>query len=79
MLYFLPHHEGFSCISVQRLDPIKKRPQGQPRVLKHFYRRQRIFRDRDSEFGYAMTADPLYLPLNETKGNIWLAEPQDAR
>ena len=33
-----------------------------------------------------MTADPLYLPLNETKGNIWLAEhfyrrqrPQDAR
>jgi len=37
--------------------------------------RQRIQHTNAAYFGYAMSADTLYLPASEARGNIWLAEP----
>ena len=73
-LYFLSRQDEFLCIWAQSLDPATKNPKGPPKAVQHFHERLRT--RGAAPFGYAMTADKLYLPLGETKGNIWLAEPQ---
>jgi hypothetical protein len=78
-LYFLSWHDGFRCIAFQALDPSTKQPSGPPGILRHFHGRQRIIEGGDAQFGYAMNADWLYLPLSEAKANIWLAEPQTTK
>ena len=72
-LYFLSRQDEFLCIWAQRLDPSAKNPNGPPKAVQHFHERLRV--RGGAFFGYAMTDDKLYLPLGETKGNIWLAEP----
>ena len=75
-LYFLSSQDEFLCIWAQSLDPATKNPKGPPKAVQHFHERLRT--RGAASFGYAMTADKLYLPLGETKGNIWLAEPVEA-
>jgi dipeptidyl aminopeptidase/acylaminoacyl peptidase len=72
-LYYLSNQDEFACIWVQPLEPATKKPKGPPRAFQHFHGRLRpsIF----APFGYGMTAGKHYLPLSETKANIWLAEP----
>ena len=74
VVYMLSYRDNFRCIWAQRLDPKTKKPIGPPVDILHFHGRQR--QTPNSGFGYAMTADRLYLPIAETKSNIWLAEPQ---
>ena len=76
-LYVLSDQDGFRCIWARLLDPATKQPQGPLKAVQHFHGR---LRTSDASgiygtFGYGLTADKLYLPLSETKGNIWLAEP----
>ena len=73
-LYFLSNQDEFNCIWAQALDPATKRPKGPPKAVQHFHG---LLRSVSSgvTFGYGMTADRHYLPLAETKSNIWLAEP----
>ena len=73
-LYFLSGQDGVLCIWAQSLDPATKNPKGRSKAVQHFHERLRT--RGGSFFGYAMTAERLYLPLSETKANIWLAEPQ---
>ena len=75
-LYFLSIRDDFRCIWAQSLDPATKQPQGPLKAVQHLHGRFRYDLVGGSYFGYALTADKHYLPLRETKGNIWLAEPQ---
>jgi hypothetical protein len=75
-LYFLSDQDEFLCIWAQPLAPVTKQPHGPPKPVMHFHERARIV--GAGPFGTAMTADKLYLPIGETKGNIWLAAPRPA-
>ena len=74
VVYFLSFRDNFPCIWAQQLDPSTKKPNGPTVDILHFHGRQR--QTSNAGFGYAMTADRLYFPVEETKSNIWLAEPQ---
>ena len=75
-LYFLSRRDEFQCVWSRSLDPATKQPQGPPKAVLHLHGRLRYDIASPQPFGYALTADKLYLPLRETKANIWLAEPQ---
>ena len=75
-LYFLSDRDEFRCIWARSLDPVTKQPQGLPKAVQHLHGRLRYDARGGGQFGYALTADKHYLPLSETKANIWLAEPQ---
>ena len=72
-LYFLSDRDGSLCIWYQSLNRDTKRPEGPVKALQDFH--GRLKPSGGSSFGYAMTADRLYLPLRDTRSNIWLAEP----
>ena len=75
-LYFLSRRDEFQCVWSRSLDPVTQQPQGPPKAVVHLHGRLRYDIASPQPFGYALTADKLYLPLRETKANIWLAEPQ---
>ena len=77
LLYILSDRDGSQCIWAQRLDPTTKRPLGPAFGVSHLHGRRR--RLASSSFGYGMAPDKLYFPVEETTGNIWLAEPQGTR
>ena len=77
-LYVLSGHDEFRCIWARSLDPATKKPQGPLKAVQHFHGRLRTIVGGAAPFGYGLTADKHYLPLSETKGNIWLAEPMEA-
>ncbi len=74
LLYFLSWRDGFICIWARPLDPMSKKPNGPIRAIHHFHGRHRI--GSPNEVGYAMTGDSLYLGLNETTADIWMARPR---
>jgi hypothetical protein len=74
VVYFQSLRDNFRCIWAQQLDPMTKKPIGAPVDILHLHGRQR--QTTNAGFGYAMTADRLYFPVQETRANIWLAEPQ---
>jgi Tol biopolymer transport system component len=75
-LYFLSDQDEFLCIWAQPRAPVTNQPHGPPSPVMHCLERARIV--GAGPFGTAMTADKLYLPIGETKGNIWLAAPRPA-
>ena len=77
-IYFLSNRDEFACIWAQPLDPDTKKPKGPLKALRHLHGRLRIRHTGAAYLGYAMTADALYFPAYESRGNIWLAEPQTA-
>ena len=77
LLYVLSDRDGSQCIWAQRLDPATKRPQGPAFGVYHLHGRRRSL--VGAPFGYAMAPDKLYFALQETTGNIWLADPEAAR
>jgi Tol biopolymer transport system component/predicted Ser/Thr protein kinase len=72
LLYFLSDQDGSLCIWAQRLAPATKRPFGPPFAVYHFHGRRRSL--SVLPFGYGLAPDKLYFGLQETTGNIWLAE-----
>ena len=72
LLYVLSERDGWPCIWGQRLDAAK-RPQGPAFAVYHLHGRRRTL--ASAPFGYGMAVDKLYLALEQTTGNIWLAEP----
>ena len=75
-LYFISLRDDFQCVWSRSLDPVTKQPQGPPKAVLHLHGRLRFDIAGPAPFGYAVTADKRYLPLRESKANIWLAEPQ---
>ena len=77
VLYFLSYRDGSWCIWTQRLDAVTKKAVGTPTALQHFHGLRRL--GAATLFGYAVASDRLYVPIGETKANIWLVEPQNAQ
>ena len=75
-LYMLSRRDEFVCIWARSLDPVTKQPQGPLQAVQHFHESLRYTFFGAAAFAYGLTADKHYLPLSETKANIWLAEPQ---
>jgi hypothetical protein len=61
----------FICLFMRRLDPVSKRPIGEPVVVRHFHG---DLRPAVGNEGTALLPDKLFLPLYEVGGQIWLAE-----
>jgi Tol biopolymer transport system component len=76
LLYFQSDRDGSLCIWAQKLDAAK-RPLGPASAVYHFHGGRRSA--TAPPFGYGMAPDNLYFAMQETIGNIWLAEPQGAR
>ena len=72
LLYFFSQRDGFRCIWASHLDPGSKRPVGELKHVFGFHEQRRSLRPT----AYGLAADKLYLNVQETTGNIWLAEPQ---
>ena len=72
LLYFFSRRDGFRCIWASHLDPGSKRPVGELKHVFGFHEQRRSLRPA----AYGLAADKLYLSVQETTGNIWLAEPQ---
>jgi dipeptidyl aminopeptidase/acylaminoacyl peptidase len=74
-LYFRSSRDEFFCIWARSLDPETKKPLGPFTAVQHLHERLRSPAGYPASFGYGLGADKHYLPLSETKANIWLAEP----
>ena len=72
LIYFFSWRDGFMCIWASHLDPRSKRPVGELKHVFGFHEQRRSLR----QTAYGLAADKLYLSVQETTGNIWLAEPQ---
>ena len=76
LLYFTSNRDGFVCIWAQRLSPRTKEPQGQPFTVHHFHSaRHSPALGGSTTWGMPLAQDKLVVPLGQTTGNIWMAEP----
>jgi hypothetical protein len=74
LLYYYSRQDNFNCLYARRLDAATKQPQGDAFDVQHFHGDQRLA--LGPFVGYGLAPDRLYLPLENQKGNIWLAEPE---
>ena len=76
LLYFVSDVDGFRCIWAQRLEPITKRPVGDPLEVHHSHSARRSLMNVRIPlfFELSLTADRLFFNMSETTGNIWMAE-----
>jgi eukaryotic-like serine/threonine-protein kinase len=75
-IYFNSMRDGFFCIWVQRLDPVTKRPKGEPFPAIHLHDPRLTYPDPDTgTLGLALTRDSVFLSLTESSERIWLREP----
>ncbi len=75
MIYFLSERDGFRCIWAQKLDPVSKRPRGEPYGVLHFHR---VYRSLSSVpgsvagIGLTVQGNQLLFSLGEVTGNVWM-------
>ena len=76
LLYYVSDVDGFRCIWAQRLDPVTKRPVGDPLEVHHSHSARRSLMNVRIPlfFELSLTADRLFFNMSETTGNIWMAE-----
>jgi eukaryotic-like serine/threonine-protein kinase len=75
LIYYVSDRDGFRCIWAQRLEPLTKRPLGNPFAVQHFHQRRRSLRDVEvSALDLAVAGGRLVFPMVERKGNIWMAD-----
>lgn len=72
LLYYISDRDGFVCIWAARLDPVTKKPVGDPKPVVHFHTSRNSL---DNVYGQELSvADhELVFSLGERSGNIWLA------
>lgn len=77
LVYFTSNRDGYRCIWARRVDPLTKRPQGEPFAVRHFHDMQLTMTVLAlSQMDLAVSRDRLVFPLAEVKGNIWMMEPK---
>ncbi len=75
VLYFFSQRDGFRCIWGQRLDSQSKRPVGPAFALFHSHHARRSLMSLDpGEYSLGASHNRLVFPLDDSTGNIWLAE-----
>jgi Tol biopolymer transport system component len=78
LLYFLSTRDNYRCIWAQRLDPVTKKPRGEPKEIYPFHDARRSINPNAANFGPAVGGGRIVFGLSEQNGNIWLAEPAAA-
>jgi hypothetical protein len=74
-LYFTSQQEGNLLIYRQTLDPVSKRPVGEPSVIHRFGGGRFSFREVPLELrDISVSTDRIVFPLVELTGNVWLME-----
>ncbi len=74
LLYYISDRDGFTCVWVNRLNPMTKQPVGAPKALMHFHASSSSL---DTAYGLELSVadDKLVLDIGDSSGNIWLAPP----
>jgi Tol biopolymer transport system component len=76
-LYFGSNRDDSQCIWSAPLDPVSKRPLGEPEALAHFHRSaQRMGNVGMTRRGMSVARDRIVFPLVERTGNIWVLRPR---
>jgi Tol biopolymer transport system component len=75
LLYFTSDHDGFVCLWAQRLDPVTKRPSGEPFAVYHLHQTRRSM----ANVGYgpleiSVARDKIVFNMVELTGNIWMTK-----
>jgi Tol biopolymer transport system component len=73
LVYTNSGRDGFECIWARRLDPITKRPAGEPFAVFHSHN-ARISLSNQSVVSLAIGRDKMLFSMGEHTGNIWMAE-----
>jgi eukaryotic-like serine/threonine-protein kinase len=74
-LFFVSNRDGSSSVWQLLLDPVTKRPLGDPRPVQHFHNtRQSPTGLSIGATGLSLGGNALYIDLNEFKGNIFTAD-----
>jgi Tol biopolymer transport system component/DNA-binding winged helix-turn-helix (wHTH) protein len=72
-IYSISRKDGFDCLYVQPLDPVKG-PIGHPQVLHHFHAAQQTPIGDPAWRGGVVARDKIVITLIESRGNIWMAD-----
>ncbi len=77
LLYAVGRRDGVSCIWAFRLDPVTRRPTGEPFAVQHVHgARVKVTSRGRAYFGPAILPDGLVFSLDDESGNVWIAEPK---
>jgi Tol biopolymer transport system component len=67
-LYFSSSRDGHLCIWAQRLDPLTRRPAGEPFAVRHLHEAAML------QLGWSFGGGRVAMTLNESRANIWLLQ-----
>jgi Tol biopolymer transport system component len=76
-LYFVTERDGFRCIWARPLNPVTKRPSGEPFAVRHFHSARFSLRHVGSRgflTGLSAGEGALIFSMGELKANVWLEE-----
>ncbi len=80
VLYFFSQRDGFRCIWGQRLNPRSKGSVGPAFALFHSHHARRSLMSLDpGEYSLGASRNRLVFPLDDSTGNIWLADLEKDR
>lgn len=75
MVYFFSDRDGFRCHWAIRLDPVTKKPIGNPFAIRHYHNaRLSPGHVRFGRIGNAVARDKIVFTMAELTGNIWMLE-----
>jgi eukaryotic-like serine/threonine-protein kinase len=75
LVYYVSNRDGYLCIWAQRLEPLTKRPSGEPFSVYHSHGRQLSLANLlMGGNDIAVARDKIVFGMGETRGNIWSAE-----
>ena len=74
MIYNISERDGFRCVWAQRVNPVTKRPLGDPFAVFHSHNaRLSLGTGTDVTFS-DVGPDKIVFNMSERTGNIWMAE-----
>jgi eukaryotic-like serine/threonine-protein kinase len=69
LLYFISDRDGFSCLWAVKLDPVTKRPRGEPFALKHFHGNPQHYTFFPT---YTVGSDRIVIALDDVRSDLWM-------
>lgn len=77
LVYYITDRDGFRCVWARALDPLTKRPSGDPFAVRHFHTARLSLRRSGTGvnmIGLAVGGERAVMSFGELTGNIWLLE-----
>ena len=73
-IYFGSEHDGNWCVYAHRLDPVSRRPLGDPLAIYHSHDRRMNLRNtaNPGRVGLTVTENGIFFSMAEVTGNIWM-------